>query len=358
MLFNQHLNALRHIGFTRSVHDPCLYYRRDTNGLTILAVVVDDILMATSSPLAAKHFVNRMRDVYKPSDFGELLRMVGINISRNDDGSMTLDQVQFIRDLARKYGQEQANPVSNPIASGDVPEGDSPSLPPDNDYLSLIGSPLWCLVTGPDIAVAVSLVCSKAKSPTRADQKSGIRILRYLLGTPDVKLTYVSSTTGTLPVSASVDAAWANAPKARSRFGYMINIYGNPVLWVTKVSSMVCLSTVETEFVAAVHAGKATLWMARMLAEVRGCSVPCVHLLENNQACIHMTENPVVSARNQHFAMRMHWLRSHMEQSAITLTHVPSSHQLADLFTKVLPTPRFLSLRAAVLQHQPLPSVD
>ena len=121
---------------------------------------------------------------------------------------------------------------------------------------------------------------------------------------------------------------------------------------------MVCLSTTEAEFVAAVHAGKAALWIARMLAEVRGCSVPCVHILEDNKACIHMAENPVVSARNRHFAMRMHWLRSQVEQSDITLTHVSSSQQLADLFTKVLPTPRFLALRAAVLEHKPLPSTD
>ena len=69
---------------------------------------------------------------------------------------------------------------------------------------------------------------------------------------------------------------------------------------------MVCLITAESEYVAVVEALKVSLWLAHMLAELRGIIVvPTVLLLEDNQACIRMTSNPVVSSRNRHFAMRM-----------------------------------------------------
>ena len=121
---------------------------------------------------------------------------------------------------------------------------------------------------------------------------------------------------------------------------------------------MVCLSTAEAEFVAAVEACKAALWISRMFAELMNMPSSPVTVLEDNQACIRMIENPVVSARNRHFAMRMWWLRQQAEDSTITLRHVPSRQQLADIFTKVLPAPTFTVLRDALMAHAPLPSLE
>ena len=119
---------------------------------------------------------------------------------------------------------------------------------------------------------------------------------------------------------------------------------------------MVCLSTAEVEFVAAVEACKSALWIARMYAELSGEAMTPVTVLEDNEACIRMINNPVVSARNRHFAMRMWWLRQQAEDGTLTLRHVPSRRQLADIFTKVLPAPTFRALRDTLLMHAPLPT--
>ena len=52
LLWNRHLHrTLTSFGFQRSKHDPCVYFRRRSGGLlTVLAIVVDDILCASSSP--------------------------------------------------------------------------------------------------------------------------------------------------------------------------------------------------------------------------------------------------------------------------------------------------------------------
>ena len=106
---------------------------------------------------------------------------------------------------------------------------------------------------------------------------------------------------------------------------------------------------VMSEYVAAVEALKASLWLARMLAELRGIAVPTVLLLEDNQACIRMASNPVVSSRNRHFAMRMWWLRQQVEERTVRMQHVPTDEQRADIFTKTLPAPRFLALRDVIM---------
>ena len=74
------------------------------------------------------------------------------------------------------------------MALGEVPDGASPLLPPGHEYLSLIGSLLWTSLTRPDVAVAVSIVCSRSANPTKADLAKAMRILRYLLRTPEVEL--------------------------------------------------------------------------------------------------------------------------------------------------------------------------
>ena len=213
-------------------------------------------------------------------------------------------------------------------------------------------------VTRPDIAVAVSLVCSKSVNPTKADWNAAIRVLRYLLATPDNALVFPRPHPDCPVVAVYVDAAWANGPKSRSRYGFVVCVYGCPVMWATKLTSMVCLSTAEAEYFAAVQAVKSALWLARMLAEVLAATTPTVVIYEDNQACIRMATNPIVSARNRHFAMRMWWLRQQAEDSTITLRHVPSRQQLSDIFTKVLPAPTFTVLRDALMAHAPLPSLE
>ena len=228
------------------------------------------------------------------------------------------------------------------------PEGASPLLPPGNLYLSLVGSLLWASISRPDIAVAVSIACSKAISPTKADLSAAIRILRYLLHTSHVRLTFRKHNNPP-PVSVYVDAAWSNAPKSRSRFGYLVCIYGCPVMWSTKVTTMVCLSTAESEYIAATQAMKSALWLSNMLAELQHTRPSPVAMYEDNQACIRMATNPVVSARNRHFSMRMWWLRQQVEEGLLQFSHVATENQLADIFTKVLSIPTFVALRDRIM---------
>ena len=124
--------------------------------------------------------------------------------------------------------------------------------------------------------------------------------------------------------------------------------------WETKLTTLVCLSTAETEFVAAVQGTKTDLWLGQMLAELQNISVPPFHILEDNQTCIRMAENPEVSARNRHSAMRMWWLRDMVTRRRLKFLYVPTDEQFADIFTKILPGQRFLYLRDIIMSGKSL----
>ena len=63
--------------------------------------------------------------------------------------------------------------------------------------------------------------------------------------TPGVALTFTRPKSLSPAVAVYIDSAWANEDQSKSRFGYAVMVYGNPVLWKTQVSKMVCLSTAE-----------------------------------------------------------------------------------------------------------------
>ena len=78
-------------------------------------------------------------------------------------------------------------------------------------------------------------------------------------------------------------------------------------MWETKVSTMVCLSTVESEFVVVVHDVdvKSALWLVNLTVTLCNVPTPPITMFEDNQTCLKMTVNPVVSSRNRHFVVCM-----------------------------------------------------
>nr|GFC50298.1 ribonuclease H [Tanacetum cinerariifolium] len=51
--------------------------------------------------------------------------------------------------------------------------------------------------------------------------------------------------------------------------------------------------------------------------------------------------NPVQHSRTKHIAIRYHFIKEHVEKGTIELYFVKTDYQLADIFTKALPTDRF-----------------
>ena len=112
---------------------------------------------------------------------------------------------------------------------------------------------------------------------------------------------------------------------------------------------MVCLSTGEAEFVAATECGKSVVWLRNLLCEIdQPCSGPTpIH--EDNQDCVAMINNHMVTGRNRHFCIKMAWLRQQVAARALRFQFVASKFNVADIFTKVLPDSAFCRLRKLLL---------
>lgn len=85
-------------------------------------------------------------------------------------------------------------------------------------------------------------------------------------------------------------------------------------------------------------------WMVRLLEELGVSHLQPVILHCDNQSAIHIGKNPVFHERTKHIDIDCHFTREKVLEGLIQLTYLPTSSQLADVLTKVLPSAQFQDL--------------
>src|SRR3984885_4706766 len=127
-------------------------------------------------------------------------------------------------------------------------------------YASAVSSLMYEMVcTRLDIAHAVGVLNMFMSKLGKEHWTTVKRVFRYLHGTSDYGLCYQGrpGLDRVLDIHGFVDAEWAgDMDQRRSTSGYVFNLFGGVVSWMSKKQSVVALSTTEAEYIAATHASK------------------------------------------------------------------------------------------------------
>ena len=119
------------------------------------------------------------------------------------------------------------------------------------------------------------------------------------------------------------------------------------------MQSLVALSTTEAEIIALSTAWREVIHLQNLLQELWAYAFPIPFIkaqnhcrtFEDNAACIEVaTSEAKIRPRTKHLAIRLFHFRDHIEKGLISIEHVPSHDQLADIFTKPLPHQQFRNL--------------
>lgn len=239
---------------------------------------------------------------------------------------------------------EECNPKRTPMEKGFQYNGESKILE-NIPYRQLIGGLMYLATTSrPDIGYAVSYLSRFLDKPTQETYNAGKRILRYLQGTKDKKLTYYKNTSNNINLYGYSDADWGTDKKDRKSVSGCMILYGNnPVLWFSKKQGCVALSSSEAEYVAAAASAQDLMNLKGILKDFN-ISHDTV-LFCDNKSSIMLSKSNQNSKRSKHIDIKHHYLKDLVLNKEIIIEYVSTDQNLADILTKSLGKETFLFLR-------------
>ena len=207
----------------------------------------------------------------------------------------------------------------------------------------MIGSLLYLTASRPDITYDVGVCARYQAQPKTSHLVQVKRIINYVSGTAEYDLLYTHGKSSSL--TGFCDADWAGSDDDRkSTSGGCFFLGNNLVSWFSKKQNCVSLSKAEAEYIAAGSSCTQLLWMKQMLEEYN-VRQDVMTLFCDNMSAINISKNPVLHSRTKHIDIRHHFIRELVEDKIVTLEHVETANQLADIFTKALDASQFEELR-------------
>ncbi|CAA7016171.1 unnamed protein product [Microthlaspi erraticum] len=255
---------------------------------------------------------------------------------------------------------DQAHPLSSPmiVRSLDVlkdpfrpRENNEDVLGPEVPYLSAIGALMYLAShTRPDISFAVNLLARFSSCPTRRHWNGIKHIFRYLQGTKDMGLFF--SNTCKEDLIGFADAGYLSDPhNARSQTGYVFTCGGTAISWRSMKQTLAATSSNHAEILAIHEASRECVWLRSVVQHIRedcglstGKEAPTV-MYEDNAACIAQLKDGYIKGdRTKHILPKFFFTHELQKNGDVRVLQIRSSENLADLFTKALPTTTFKKL--------------
>ena len=328
-------NYLLPYGFAISIFDPCVLIHESGN--LFIAIYVDDISIFGPSDSLTERIISALQTEFEVKDLGQLHWLLGIKIEFTDS-AITLSQETYIDKILDKYGMTDCNSLSTPLDPNiQLREGTLEEQIDDiSVYQQIIGSLMYAVTgTRPDLAYAVTHLSQFNSNPSKLHLAAAKRILRFLKGTRDTKLTYL--TKQPLILESFCDASYGNCLDTRRSFwGYLFQLGSATISWRSRRQRSVATSTTEAEYMALSNTSKHHLWTLRALSELLHLEIPAA-IRCDNMGSIDIAENPRINDRSKHIDIHYHAVRELLQSGQISIVHVDGKQNLADICTKALP---------------------
>lgn len=341
--------VLREFGAKPTNSDHCFYVYGKGEKLTLIAVYVDDIIVASNNPTILKKLKNHLNSNFEIKDLGEINYCLGVEFTRSDR-KICMNQRGYINELLSRFGMTEANTVGTPLDQNvRLTKQKESQIDERLPYRELVGALTYLAVTTrPDICFAVSYLGQFNHCYQKAHWSAAKRVLRYLKGTKNLGLVF-DDRQGTL--IGYVDADWGNCPDDRKSYtGYTFTLGGGPISWDARKQRTVALSSTEAEYMAMTEAVKEAIYLQEFLGELG--MKKSTKVFGDNNGALKLAKNPVFHARTKHIDIRHHFIRDALKQNELKLEHISTKEMVADIFTKGLPKPKHEHCMKLLNMHQ------
>nr|KYP45810.1 Copia protein [Cajanus cajan] len=198
-----------------------------------------------------------------------------------------------------------------------------------------------------DISFVVNRLSQFMHRPTDLHMQATKRVLRYLKGTLDHGLHLV--TNQNLFLQAYCDLYWVgDTQDCKSTSTFIIYLGNNPISWSNKKQAIVAKSSTETEYRTIASTTTELIWLQELLKELHFSISQPATVHSDNLGATYFSGNLIFHSRMKHIAIDYHFVRDLVIDKKLSVLHVPSTQQLADLLTKPLPATRHSFLKSKI----------
>ena len=358
MWYNRLGEYLLKEGYVNNPICPCVFIKKSKTGFAIISIYVDDLNLV-GTPEELTKTAEYLKKEFEMKDLEKTKFCIGLQIEHFLNGVL-VHQSTYIKKILKRFNMDKAHPLSSPMVVRSLDVKNDPFRPcekgeellgPEGPYLSAIGALMYLAnCTRPDIVFSVNLLSRYSSTPTRRHWKGIRHILRYLSGTPDMGLFYSNKSEEKLLRYG--DAGYLSDPhKSRSQTGFVFNYNGTAISWRTVKQTMVATSSNHSKIIAIHEASHECIWLRSMIHHIQeSCGLSSIKdkptiLFEDNAACIAQIKGGYIKGdRTKHISPKIFYTHELQKNGEIDIQQIQSSDNLADLFTKALPTSTFKKL--------------
>ena len=207
--------------------------------------------------------MDNLKKAYKLRDMGDIEWFLGVRILRDrTNKTISLVHDTYIDKIAHKFALNDWKTPSTPLPMVDLVKNTAEARPDFiKRYQEKVGSVIYTAVMiRPDVAYAAALLSHFLTNPSEQHMEAVDWTIRYLYGTRFQGIQYTQTISGAQQLIIASDASFANDTKTRwSSYGYIVSLFGGPIIWKAARQNTVTTSTTEAEMLGLSSTAKETI---------------------------------------------------------------------------------------------------
>jgi hypothetical protein len=199
---------LMSLGFTMSKADSNLYYKVEDGRRVILLLYVDGMFLTWDEKLIVE-CKRKLTTKFEMKDLGMLHYFLGLEVWQRLN-EIFLSQGKYVVEILKRLGMLECKAMPTPMVTNLKLLSDTTSDTVDATmYRQMIGSLMYLTNTRPNICFAVNTLSQYMVESRHVHLVVARHVMRYLRGTVDYGIRYVSD--HEISMQGYVDADWADS---------------------------------------------------------------------------------------------------------------------------------------------------
>ncbi len=327
-------------GYKRSQYDPCLFYKKFSNGdFIIMATHVDDFYVISSQQKDIDELHSMLVGAFDEVTIKQnnMLAYLGMQVEKKGN-DLVLSQPGYILKILERanIGEHEISKIPYTDNTKEV-EGDHEPVD-KTTYLEHIGMLNYLAVlTRPDLLYALSRCAQKCANPTVSDMKKVKRIFKYINGTRDHGLTFSQSKV--IRLTCWVDASHIHYNDGKGHFGYAFSLGPEDGVFYARSQKMKIVTpagSTESEYVALYEAATEIVFLRNLLEEIGFKQDSPTLVYEDNMSTIDMAHGKGNFHKQKHINVKYHFTRELVKQKVLQICYCKTEEMVADILTKGL----------------------